>query len=283
MLRVFAGLGCTACQYYRKIADPMDAGGRRASINVAAARHTAAEAGMAFDSIHGVFGDTIDPTSPDAAHRAACLDVYEDEGRLAVELAGPGAMVVVHPAAINPGRREVEPTAAAWEGRERLARLMDVAGGLARRGERVGAVYLVENLPFSCAGGHDPAALGEVVRRVGSPAVRMCFDMGHAHITVGTPACPGAGTVAEAFTQCADVVGYLHVHDNDGAADSHMAPGEGGINWEEWAKALRMSGCGATRMLELFHAPEELEARAAAGLAKSLRRWLGVGEAAGGG
>ena len=35
----------------------------------------------------------------------------------------------------------------------------------------------------------------------------------------------------------------LHVHDNDGKADRHMLPGEGVIDWEDFARALAEIDC----------------------------------------
>ena len=40
-----------------------------------------------------------------------------------------------------------------------------------------------------------------------------------------------------------DYLRALHVHDNDGKADRHMLPGEGVIDWEDFARALAEVGC----------------------------------------
>src|SRR5688572_20909341 len=97
-LASFKALGCTSVQYFRnREKEP-------AAKDVAA---TVARVGMTVDSIHGVFGPDLDPSSPDAAQRALCLKVYEKEARLAIELGGP--MVVVHPCRSSPQKVDPPP------------------------------------------------------------------------------------------------------------------------------------------------------------------------------
>ena len=92
MLELYRRLGCTSCQFYRNEANPPA---------VADVRRITADAGLAVDSIHGVFGEAYDPSSLDESHRRQTVEVYRREAELAAELGGP--MVVVHPAAPVPG------------------------------------------------------------------------------------------------------------------------------------------------------------------------------------
>src|SRR5262245_42585487 len=83
LLAAYRRLGATSCQFYRNPENPP---------TIADALKASNAAGVPFDSIHGVFGYDIDPSSPVAEHRRHCLGVYETEGRLARDLGG--SMVV---------------------------------------------------------------------------------------------------------------------------------------------------------------------------------------------
>ena len=256
-LRAYAQAGCTTCQFYRNEQNPP---------TVREALAAAADAGLRFDSIHGVFGYHLDPSSPDAGHRAHCLKVYEDEGKLAKDLGGP--LVVVHPAKWNENRLEMSRPEVEASSRERWPHLADFLSRLAETGERLGVTYLIENQPLNCPLGHDAAALAAAVRSIGSPAIAMCLDSGHAHIT---------GDAAEAVRACADVIGYLHIHDNDGRLDDHRMPGDGTLDWGAFAAALRETGLGAVRMLEVFYDEAKVEGLNAGGLRARLAAQCAIG------
>jgi sugar phosphate isomerase/epimerase len=261
LLRAFRALGCATCQFYREDGAP---------VALDFARRTAASAGLRFDSVHGAFGEHIDPSSPDPAERARCLALYEEEGRLALDLGGPA--VVVHPACFNADRRVMAPGEADAAQEHRWPALEDFLPRLADIGQRLGVTYLIENQPRNCPLGHDPAGLADRVRQVGASHVRMCFDTGHAHLT---------GDVADAIRACADVIDYLHVHDNDGSSDQHLMPGDGSIplsGRRGVAEALRECGVAAPRMLEVFYTPEQLEQFAAGDLPQRLRTLLALGD-----
>lgn len=259
LLDAFHALGCTTCQFYREDS---------VRVAPAEARRIAERAGLRFDSIHGLFGEHIDPSSPDPAERTRCLALYEEEGRLALDLGGPA--VVVHPACFNPGRRSMPAREAAAAQKNRWPALEDFLVRLADVGHRLGVIYLIENQPRNCPLGHDPAALADRLRTVGSPQIRMCLDTGHAHMT---------GDVTEAIRACADVIEYLHVHDNDARSDQHLMPGEGAIQWigdRGAAAALRENAVTAPRMLEVFYPPDQLQQLAAGAVAARLKALLAL-------
>lgn len=246
LLLAYRGAGITTAQFYRNENSPP---------TVAEALKAATQAGVRFDSIHGVFGFHLDPSSDDPSHRATCLEVYEAEGRLACDLGGP--MVVVHPSAWNPGMRtmslpEVEAASSArWPGfLEFMHQLSDV-------GKRLGVVYLIENQITNCPLGHDPVAMARHIVAVNSPAIRMCFDTGHAHIT---------GDMFAALHEAASAIGYFHIHDNDGRQDDHRMPGDGTIDWSGFAETLRATGNQAPRMLEVFDDESRVEELVSRGL-----------------
>jgi sugar phosphate isomerase/epimerase len=59
--------------------------------------------------------------------------------------------------------------------------------------------------------------------------VGICLDLGHAHITVG---------IAEAVAALGNRIVSVHVHDNHGAKDEHLWPGDGAIDWQQAVAAL---------------------------------------------
>lgn len=250
-LSAYRALGATAAQFYRNEQKPP---------TVAEALSAAAAAGVKFDSIHGVFGTHIDPSNPNADHRAQCLNIYEEEGKLARDLGGP--MVVVHPSAFNPGMRMMSLEEAETASIVRWGYLDDFLRRLGDLGQRLGVTYLIENQPPNCPLGHDAARLAQAVERIGSPSIRMCLDTGHAHFSA---------KVADAVTACAGVIAYFHIHDNDSRTDDHRMPGDGTIDWKGFAAALRATKSGATRMLEVFYDEDRVEELGRNGLGMRLR------------
>jgi len=59
--------------------------------------------------------------------------------------------------------------------------------------------------------------------------VRICLDLGHAHMTDG---------ISETIAILGPLIGSVHVHDNHGLRDEHLWPGEGTIDWSAAAAAL---------------------------------------------
>jgi hydroxypyruvate isomerase len=244
-LAAYRTIGCTHAQVYAN-ADDMPT-----------TKHvidTVTSAGLAIDSIHGVFSSNIDPSSPDRNERDRCLAIYEREGQWAKDLGGP--IVVVHPAAVTPMREDFTPTivyspAEAGDLQKlRWPHLIDFLRRLADIGERLGVTYAIENLSFNVPLGHDPRALAGQLRELGSARVRMCFDTGHAQVTTGD--------AASALRDCANVVAYMHVHDaRDGHA--HVMPHEGEADWGAIARVIAERCVNVPRMLELFVPEEQIE------------------------
>lgn len=126
----------------------------------------------------------------------------------------------------------------------------------AARAEQAGTTIAVENLapvyPIPLAGRllcHSPLVVRDVVRRIGSPAVGMAFDLGHAHITAQL----GGEALVDVLAATAEDVVVFHVHDNLGVRhgpgtppgvlplrlDLHMPPGRGTLPWRALAPLLR--------------------------------------------
>ncbi len=246
----YKGLGCVSGQFYRNTL---------LAPEVAEIRAMAADARFPMDSMHGVFGWRYDPSSPDGAHRQFCLETYEAEGQFALEIDAP--MVVVHPSANRADFSAYTPEEAMLLQQTRWPHLEDFLPRLAEIGERLGVTYLIENVPYLFPLGHDAPALAERILKVGSERLRMCFDTGHAHITGNTP---------EDLSVCAEAIAYIHVNDNDGESDAHLMPGDGTIDWDAFAAAVRASGLEVPMMLEVFYPESKVESMRHSGLAKRL-------------
>ena len=99
-----------------------------------------------------------------------------------------------------------------------------------------------------------PSVIKGLVDAVSSPRLGICFDIGHAHANSSTP-------VLDWVAALRSRISYVHIHDNNGKKDEHLAIGDGCIpiksvldaietqsNRALWA--LEVSGNGLIRSLE---------------------------------
>ncbi len=147
---------------------------------------------------------------------------------------------------------------------------------LARTAERLGVMLALENLAPVYPGPEtvsaNPLAVRALARRLSSPAVGLCLDVGHANVIAGLR----RTSLHRMLAPVLDMVCLFHVHDNLGARwraadqrpdldplrlDLHLAPGEGTINWFQAGALLR--GHGAPMLLEV-HPPRGSAAELAA-------------------
>ena len=187
-----------------------------------------------------------------------------------------GAEQVVYHALALPDTREAQAPLAAEQ------RSLAVLAALA---ERLELTIALENLAPLYPGPETmsatPLAVRGLARRIGSPALRLCLDLGHAHVVADR-----RHTSIEKLTDPAlDLTSVFHLHDNHGARrrrsgeelgvdplrlDLHLPPGRGSLPWERVAPSL--VGHPAPLMLEV-HPPYRPRARA---LSRSLHALLGV-------
>lgn len=140
------------------------------------------------------------------------------------------------------------------------------AAALAHSLDEIASVAPVglENLALT---GHDllrgPDALAAVSGRDGHANT---LDFGHAFVEGCTtepseglgPGGPEAGTTRlRSYQTVLDRIVHLHLHDNDGRADQHLALGEGRIDWQSHASFL--SAFGGTACLEIAGGAAPLE------------------------
>ena len=255
LLAVYQRLGCTTLQFYRNVKNPPT---QQEAMDVARSL------GMSFDSIHGVFGPEHDPSSTEESIRAAAMQTYRSEGELVRQLGGTG--VVVHPAPMCPG----PPVLTKASQSLRVEPMQKSMEELARMGEEMGVIYLIENIPANYYFGSDPQLLAQMIRKVNSPNLRMCFDTGHAHMTTTT-------SVAQEIAGCLDVISYFHINDNDRKLDAHLIPGQGTIDWPAVSQEIARLPADVSVMLELFHSEAEMNRQVMLGLGDRLKNWLAVG------
>jgi sugar phosphate isomerase/epimerase len=77
-----------------------------------------------------------------------------------------------------------------------------------------------------------PELFREVLDRVNSSRLKICFDTGHAHIFSRVP-------LEEWFAVLKDDLVYMHVNDNKGEVDHELAPGEGNVDWVGFSRLVR--------------------------------------------
>ncbi len=130
-----------------------------------------------------------------------------------------------------------------------LAPILERAAGL-------GCVLVVENILDL-----NPAPLLRLVASFGSPHLRLSIDVGHAHI-MGSRGAPPA---AHWLSQGAELLGHVHLQDNDGTEDAHLAPGGGTVHWPGILRELRASQTDPRLIVEVV--PGEVE---------QAMRWIGA-------
>ena len=77
-----------------------------------------------------------------------------------------------------------------------------------------------------------PVYIKEVIRQVDHPAFGICLDLGHAHAFSSIP-------VTQWVEELGSAIRHIHIHDNDGTKDSHLAIGDGTIAWDCVTDALQ--------------------------------------------
>ena len=89
-----------------------------------------------------------------------------------------------------------------------------------------GVTVAIENTPGEMAA---PAHLRRLIVETRLTGLRMCFDIGHAHIGDG---------VLPSLEPMREFLVTSHMHDNHGLKDEHLPPYEGTIDWKSALAAL---------------------------------------------
>jgi len=245
VLGFLAGLGVTRIQGFFAAIGPKVA----ADFTKVLARF-----GLTADSVHAPFnGEALDPSAADGAAREHAVSLMEDFVRFTADLGAE--FLIVHAGRCIPDETERA---------QRFERAVVSMRRLAAFAEARGVRIALENLPE----GFLPVTPGEVlalIEAVGHAAAGVCFDTGHANLVWRS--------VPDYLEQVVPHVCTVHLHDNDGTSDAHLAPGEGDIDWPRVLGILRDAGFSGTFMLEwgliyLADAPKRAPA-----LRKRLKAW----------
>ncbi|MFZ5449694.1 MAG: sugar phosphate isomerase/epimerase family protein [Thermodesulfobacteriota bacterium] len=117
-----------------------------------------------------------------------------------------------------------------WDQERWLARSAATWKELAALAAPYGATVMLENVYET-----EPELFLEVLGRAAAPNLQVCFDVGHllAFSTGDFPAW---------LKTLAPVIGHLHLHDNDGDEDNHLALGTGRVPLQETLDYLAAHG-----------------------------------------
>lgn len=122
---------------------------------------------------------------------------------------------------------------------ESLERLLPTA-------ERLGITLMVEN-----AEGDDAESLAPVLDAL--PTVGLHLDIGHANIGAGRKS-----NTASLLARYGDRLKHVHLSDNKGKSDDHLAIGAGVIDWRRELRTVKASGYDGTFTLETFYGDSSL-------------------------
>ncbi|HXZ13925.1 MAG TPA: sugar phosphate isomerase/epimerase family protein [Candidatus Sulfotelmatobacter sp.] len=173
------------------------------------------------------------PLSISDTERIRRLDAV-DEVKRALEVAEriPFRYLVQH---MGHGRESADPkrTDAAFSSLENLAVFAKARG----------VTIALENTPDELGA---PASLRQFIAETHLHDLRLCFDIGHAHLESGVEA--GMEAMRERVVT-------THIHDNHGEKDEHLLPFEGSVNWEIALAALAAASEPLPIVLELKEQP----------------------------
>ncbi len=123
--------------------------------------------------------------------------------------------------------------------------VIDSLATIYRRAEELGISLCIENMFPGVGPFVEPEDFESIFASF--PQMKLVLDMGHANID------DLSGHRAVRFiTQFADRLEHLHVSDNFGRMDEHLALGEGSVDWKSIVRALGQAQYDGTVTLEIF-------------------------------
>ncbi len=198
-------------------------------------RRAAADAGIAITSLHYLLRAPtgLSITSADNSQRQRTVDLMRALCALAGEL---GARVLVHG---SPDQRVLTP----GDEDESRKRAIDCFAAMAEPATQAGAVYCIEPLARSNTQFINTVAeAAEIVRAVGSLAVRTMIDCSAAGVTEAEP-------IPELIQRWVPTGVIGHIHFND---PNRRGPGEGSLAFAPILAALRTSRYTGNAAVEPF-------------------------------
>lgn len=111
------------------------------------------------------------------------------------------------------------------------------------RAREYGVLICLENMPPLRSSLAKVPDVLRIVRELNDPHLRICLDTGHCSCFECSP--------GKAVRQIGgELLGALHIHDNNGKEDQHRLPHDGIIDWTDFARALREVGFDGVLSLE---------------------------------
>lgn len=179
-------------------------------------------------SIHAPFGGALDLAHSDRDHRRAAVDGLRGVARALRDLGGQ--ILVVHASDLTRGS----------DAQDRLHDSLESLVRVDRACADLGVRMALET-PLPHLIGGQPEEFDWLLARL-PPSTGVCFDVGHV-------------TLGRRFERFLEVTAarliHVHIHDNFGAHDDHLPPGEGGICWDRVFDGFRRVGYRGCLMLEL--------------------------------
>jgi sugar phosphate isomerase/epimerase len=108
-----------------------------------------------------------------------------------------------------------------------IDRQVDFWSALSEQAGQQGIMLLLENMWEP-----NPDIIERILARIQSPHLKACLDVGHAYLYSGMPLDAWIKTLG------ADLV-YMHLHNNNGHHDAHLAFNEGGMDFPPLLDKLR--------------------------------------------
>lgn len=190
-------------------------------------------------SFHAPFAEKIDITSFDDPVREAAV---QELIRACESAALMGCEnVVLHPGPERAGQPPHE------EFLQRMHHAAIALNRVAARCRELGVQLLLENMLPHLLFGHVRDMM-YLLGEINTDYVGTCLDTGHAHLA------RELGTVIQKLSGHLKMV---HVNDNHGDRDAHLAPGDGSIDWPWVIGELRRNGFHGMLVLELSAGEEE--------------------------
>jgi sugar phosphate isomerase/epimerase len=224
----------------------------KAAVSRAATR--IAELGMEAYSLHAPFASHIDISSADAAQRDASVAEI-------VKAAEAAASLQAHYFVIHPGPEDPAPTSVKEE-LPRVQHVIDSLNQVARRCKELGVMCVLENkLPHLVFG--NTSEILWILDGIETAEAGACLDTGHAFLS---------GDMTDLVRKLGDRLKMIHAHDNGGANDNHLPPGDGRIDWPALLRELIEIRFHGALILEMAGMPDPRETMANARRGRSYLR-----------
>jgi len=114
---------------------------------------------------------------------------------------------------------------------------------LLKTAKEYGVIICLENMPMLNFSISTPTQILKFVNEINDENFKICLDTGHVNVFNNL-------TVGDAVRELGDKIKVLHIHDNGGTDDDHLAPFSGGIDWVDFSKALKETGFDGVISLE---------------------------------